>query len=538
MENGLKSLILLAVGCFVPAVVSGCLVQRGGTDNGATDPARADGSDASLVTVDGTGDLPSPRPDLPGAPDLAAPPTDTLSSQAGALGAACTSATACASGFCVDGVCCDGACSGACEACNAATSPGACLPFRGTPRVERGGCVGTGSGCGGTCDGVSTQCHYPAAEVECLPASCADGMARGRSVCSGTGSCLPGATVACAPFSCDGAICAGGCGPDRPCQAGNYCAGGRCLPLQASGSACTSGDQCSTGACVDGHCCQSPSCGICAACTGGGGTCQKVTAAPDPDTCTGSDMCSADGVCRKVDGQACQDATGCVSGFCVDGRCCESACTGACQSCSQPTAMGMCRPLPLAGDVQNCGRCGNACSRNHIQPVCTQGACGGTCQAGFTDCNANPGSDGCETNTGADPKNCGACGTQCPGTNCISGTCEKITFSWSAAGPIAGMICVQIVEPADPDSWNDNFLCTPRDFGLRWSAAGPIAGMTCTSLNEIADPYTWVDNFLCAPVDYGLRWSSGGAIPGMRCTQLLEPSDPNTWNDNFLCAPP
>ena len=45
-----------------------------------------------------------------------------------ANGGACTSATACQSGFCVDGVCCESACTGACLYCAGAGSKGQCVP--------------------------------------------------------------------------------------------------------------------------------------------------------------------------------------------------------------------------------------------------------------------------------------------------------------------------------------------------------------------------------------------------------------------------
>ncbi|MBK9000918.1 MAG: hypothetical protein IPM35_34795 [Myxococcales bacterium] len=49
------------------------------------------------------------------------------------------------------------------------------------------------------------------------------------------------------------------------------------------------------------------------------------------------------------------------------------------------------------------------------------------CDTDWSDCNGDP-TDGCETSLGADPMNCGACGTDCavtkaPGAVCIDGAC-------------------------------------------------------------------------------------------------------------------
>ncbi len=504
-------------------VASACTFRSTGTTPPASD--RRDGS------ADGAPQPGDATADHVATPDLA----PALSS----AGAACKVGDECRSGFCVDGVCCATACSGVCESCNEPEAAGVCQPVKGAPRLGRGPCLGNDATCRGVCDGSNgLRCAYPDSDVECAPARCSAGLAVARSVCSGSGVCLPGANVSCAPFTCDGAICAGGCGAGRPCQSGHHCSGGRCFPFRELGAVCESGDQCRSGHCVDGRCCVTSGCGICAACTGEAGTCQKIVSAPDPDSCADDQMCGAAGQCGKLNGQSCQAPGDCVSGFCVDGRCCNSACSGACQSCSQAGSIGTCKPTSLTSDVSNCGRCGNACSRNNISPTCAEGICGGRCAPGFTDCNADPGKDGCETDTASDPRNCGGCGVACRGTACLGGTCENIAFEWSAAGPIVGRTCVQILEVADPHTWGDNYLCTQRDFGFRWSSAGPLPGMVCTQWSEPSDlAGTWYDNFLCAPADFGLRWSSAGPIADMRCTLILEPSDPNTWNDNYLCAP-
>ena len=112
-------------------------------------------------------------------------------------------------------------------------------------------------------------------------------------------------------------------------------------------------------------------------------------------------------------------------------------------------------------------------------------------------------------------------------------------FTWSCGGPVAGQSCTRLLETSDPHTWEDNFLCAAQDLGLRWSSAGPIAGMTCTPVSEGSEPsgHTWNDNFLCAPPnsEYAFRWSSAGPIAGMSCVQWYEPADPHTWEDNFLC---
>jgi hypothetical protein len=112
-------------------------------------------------------------------------------------------------------------------------------------------------------------------------------------------------------------------------------------------------------------------------------------------------------------------------------------------------------------------------------------------------------------------------------------------FVWSQSGPVAGRVCVQWNEEADPHTWTDNYLCSTADYGIRWSNSGPIGGMRCTQIHEGAEPelHTWTDNYLCVPTNspLNLAWSSAGPIAGRQCTQIYEDADPHTWNDNYLC---
>jgi hypothetical protein len=78
--------------------------------------------------------------------------------------------------------------------------------------------------------------------------------------------------------------------------------------------------------------------------------------------------------------------------------------------------------------VDNCGACGHDCDLPHAVAACGGGACKiDSCVEPWDRCNTND-ADGCETNLGSDPMNCGACGMECPGVNgtptCTDGTCR------------------------------------------------------------------------------------------------------------------
>ncbi|MBL8957718.1 MAG: N-acetylmuramoyl-L-alanine amidase [Myxococcaceae bacterium] len=124
-------------------------------------------------------------------------------------------------------------------------------------------------------------------------------------------------------------------------------------------------------------------------------------------------------------------------------------------------------------------------------------------------------------------------------------SCDRTAgpFTFSCDGVQPSQTCVPLNEPEDPHTWSDNYLCSARDFGLRWSATGPIEGMECTNVNEPAEPLAsaWANNYLCAPKQspWVFSYSSAGAIAGKQCVHLNETVDAaNSWNDNFLCFEP
>jgi hypothetical protein len=102
-------------------------------------------------------------------------------------GLACSSASACASGFCLDGVCCDSACDGKCASCNQANLAGKCSPYAlgSDPENE----CGSGSGiCRSTCNGAGA-CDSPQYGIQCGPCQ----------ICDGAGACVVPDPFACGP---------------------------------------------------------------------------------------------------------------------------------------------------------------------------------------------------------------------------------------------------------------------------------------------------------------------------------------------------
>jgi hypothetical protein len=116
-----------------------------------------------------------------------------------------------------------------------------------------------------------------------------------------------------------------------------------------------------------------------------------------------------------------------------------------------------------------------------------------------------------------------------------------LAFYPNGRSPNPADTCVLLYESADP-YWSNNYLCSYANLGLRWSSAGPIAGLNCLQIREPAEPSstTWRDNYLCGPgsvIGAGTRWSYAGRPLGSfhGCINFNDPQDPHTWADNWLC---
>lgn len=270
-----------------------------------------------------------------GACGFADKPDDTACGVDGALACkggqcqGCATGEQCSTAVCANGVCCDTPCDGACVACTndlTGQPDGVCalkLPEAPSPECDsKGGCGMVPGFC--LCeDGVKDGDE---SDVDCggiCGASCGDG-----ATCSAVQDCVSSLCVdgVCCNAVCDGpcvacnlATAPGLCTPVAPsttdvlCSANQVCDGlGTCSG--AAGQSCTMGSECASHLCAGNP----TACADCVA---------------DAD-CGGERVCIGGACFDKAEpGAACQDGKGCSSGFCVDGVCCSTECTGLCMAC-------------------------------------------------------------------------------------------------------------------------------------------------------------------------------------------------------------
>lgn len=360
-----------------------------------------------------------------------------------AQGEACSSNSACKSGSCVDGVCCGSPCDAECMAC--------AEHLTGEP------------------DGVCAPA-YAATDPhgECAaqdPTTCGR-----RGGCDGAGACgLHPAGVACSAPTCAGGVktLAKVCDGEGSCAANGTesCATGKCDGDVCPGQ-CASNDQCATGYC---------------------------------------DVVSGDCVTKLDPGAACVSAEQCQSGFCTDGVCCNSACSGVCETCAAAkgaSADGVCSPAASGADPDNecadqgsasCksnGSCdgARACAFYPNGTVCAAATCSGSDLVGAKTCN---GAGQCGGG-GSEPCPYGCSGAACVG-GCTDTSCASSQYCSSGVcvAKLGNGSTCSAAKQCSSGSCVDGVCCSSACSGTCQAcsvAAGAPSNGTCSNLTANTDP--------------------------------------------------
>ena len=240
-----------------------------------------------------------------------------------------------------------------------------------------------------------------------------------------------------------------GTGGTPPGSGGMVGTGGMTPPGTGGSPGCTSSQKMCNGTCIAMTDC-------CPTCSGNKPVCMNGT------TCVG-----------KSNGTTCASGAECATNNCVDGVCCDSACTGNCESCGTASAKGTCSPTttpriactgagPCAGkcdgtaahrasctfpsNTTSCGGAASCTSGTALTAALCDGA--GACVAGtMMSCMFGCRTDGtplcadmCPTNQAlcggttcvdiqSSATHCGATCSQCRNStpDCVSGKCVQCT---------------------------------------------------------------------------------------------------------------
>jgi hypothetical protein len=240
-------------------------------------------------------------------------------------------------------------------------------------------------------------------------------------------------------------------------------------------------------------------------------------------------------------GIACSDASECMSGSCVDGVCCNTACDGVCESCGLPGTIGQCTPAPSGEDPDNdCvgktqlpdGGTGDEDGGTSVTPVVGDNpqACGGTCNGqracGYAAASTSCGAPYCPVSSTVGAFECngnGVCSekdTMCSDFNCTAGACRTS--------------CTQDSDCQATDFCNLNIAkCVPRH----------VDGTTCAMGNECKTGFCYSGvccNTTCGdstqscnnPGNVGKCQCTGHACPnGVACVLFFKDGDVDGFGD-------
>ncbi|ADO69149.1 choice-of-anchor A family protein [Stigmatella aurantiaca] len=194
---------------------------------------------------------------------------------------------------------------------------------------------------------------------------------------------------------------------------------------------------------------------------------------------------------KAPNGGTCSNANDCASGACVDGVCCNTACTGQCTACNVPGKAGTCSPVTgaprgnrpaCASDGSVCGgTCdgtGVSCSYPAASTLCRAASCAGNTETHAAFCTGNGFCPGATT-TPCNPFVCGAnaCLNHCETfADCSTGNyCSaqgQCLFDTEA--PVLSLPSSLILEATGPAGAQANFAATATD-----AVTGQVP-VTCT----------------------------------------------------------
>jgi hypothetical protein len=329
-----------------------------------------------------------------------------------AVGAFCSMASECASGFCSEGVCCSTACTGVCQSCALPNSMGTCgdVPT-GAPDPSNTCMAQASTSCGtnGMC--AAGTCQKFAQGTPCASPSCpANGTTfTPGSTCDGAGACVTPAATSCFPFLCGASACKASCTADADCEPPATCANGSC-GLKPPGGVCADGTECASGFCAQGVCCQT-------ACTG---TCLSCALVASAGTCTPVPQGGADPTnsCTNAGPASCG-----TTGFCDGKGACDVFAAGT--ACAPPSCPQGATMQTLGRSCDGAGTCKPASTQACAPYTCNGTACGATCLTNG-DCVA-PAICDLQKNTCGDQHGlggtCSVDGDCLTGDSCVDGVC-------------------------------------------------------------------------------------------------------------------
>jgi len=361
---------------------------------------------------------------------------------------------------------------------------------------------------------------------ECKSTFCAQGVCCDQACTGACKSCVAGMLGVCsnvATGTIDPAgICAvqdvSTCGTNGKCEAGacqRWASGTPCKP-----ATCPSATQQATGlsTCDGAGTCVTPAAKPCFPFTCGTDACLPL--------CTADNQCQSPAVCvngscgLKPNGAVCLQKNECLSNFCEQGVCCESACTGVCKSCALGNSRGVCSNVAAgATDVTN------RCADQGAASCGTDGKCDGKGACRLYDASTSCAAPSCPSNqsTAVSGRTCNGLGVCQAATNipCAPYVCNGSTACLAA--------CTRDADCLPP------YICDPKT-----NRCGNLKrpGQACAATSECLTGLFCVDGVCCVSSGCSLCTSCNVGASAGNCANvpLGQPDPANRCAANPPCG--
>jgi hypothetical protein len=237
-------------------------------------------------------------------------------------------------------------------------------------------------------------------------------------------------------------------------------------------------------------------------------------------------------VANKHQGDACGADDICDTGNCVDGYCCDSACTGQCQACDVAGAVGTCSTIndavphgtrPACNGSATCGGVCTAASATSCTYPATSVICGAACD-GHCD-----GAGGCTSVAGGSCPNGFACDTGGCKTSCANDMDCQTNFQCMAP------TCVRVPESACLDGKDNN------GDGLADCQDPTCTMVQCVAAAPNGDELGFMDSSAC-PTEFPTTevqhqgFSAPQCTSGCACTPFLTCQVTVAFSSNTDCS--